>query len=74
VGEWVELIEECERNAILIRVTTHGRYYDPRNPRDRRSLLEDAVDSEYESSKVSIRAKRAAAAGALEGWPHGRAG
>jgi DNA invertase Pin-like site-specific DNA recombinase len=71
VGEWVELIEECERNGVLIRVTTHSRFYDPRNPRDRRSLLEDAVDSEYESSKVSVRAKRTAAASAAEGRPHG---
>lgn len=72
VGEWVELIEECERNAIVIRVTTHGRFYDPRNARDRRSLLEDAVDSEYESSKVSHRTSRTAAAAAAEGRPHGQ--
>jgi DNA invertase Pin-like site-specific DNA recombinase len=72
VGEWVELIEECERNSIVIRVTTHGRFYDPRNARDRRSLLEDAVDSEYESSKVSHRTSRTAAAAAAEGRPHGQ--
>ena len=72
VGEWVDLIEACEAARVGIFVTTHGRAYDPGNGRDRRSLLEDAVDSEYESSKVSARAKRAAAANAAAGKPHGR--
>jgi len=71
VSEWVELIEACERAGVTIYVTTHGRTYDPTNGRDRRSLLEDAVDSEYESSKVSDRSKRAAAANAAAGKPHG---
>jgi site-specific DNA recombinase len=53
-------------------VTTHGRSYEPGNGRDRRSLLEDAVDSEYESAKISTRARRAAAANAVAGRPHGR--
>lgn len=72
VGEWVELIESCEQHGVRIHVTTHGRTYDPANPRDRRSLLEDAVDSEFESAKISVRAKRAAAANAAAGRPHGR--
>ena len=71
VGEWVTLIELCEQQQVGIFVTTHGREYDPANARDRRSLLEDAVDSEYESSKVSARIKRAAAANARAGKPHG---
>ena len=60
-----------ERAGVTIYVTTHQRTYDPANGRDRRSLLEDAVDSEYESSKASVRAKRAAAANAAAGKPHG---
>jgi site-specific DNA recombinase len=72
VGEWVTLIELCEDQGVSIFVTTHGREYDPGNARDRRSLLEDAVDSEYESSKVSARARRASAANAAAGKPHGR--
>jgi hypothetical protein len=55
-----------------VAVIEEARVYDPANPRDRRSLLEDAVDAEYESAKLSARAKRAAAAGAAEGHPHGR--
>jgi DNA invertase Pin-like site-specific DNA recombinase len=72
VGEWVTLIELCESAHVSILVTTHGREYDPANARDRRSLLEDAVDSEYESSKVSARVKRTAAANAAAGRPHGQ--
>ena len=73
VGEWVELIEVCERQRVHIHVVTHGRTYDPGNMRDRRTLLEDAVDSEFESGKISARARRAAAANAVAGRPHGRA-
>jgi site-specific DNA recombinase len=67
VGEWVSLVELCEERGVRIHVTTHGRTYDPANHRDRRSLLEDAVDSEYESAKKSDRLKRSAAAAAAEG-------
>jgi DNA invertase Pin-like site-specific DNA recombinase len=72
VGEWVDLVEVCAEQHVSIFVTTHGRSYDPANPRDRRSLLEDAVDSEYESSKISERTKRDNAARAAAGRPHGR--
>ncbi|MGH4008594.1 MAG: recombinase family protein [Pseudonocardiaceae bacterium] len=47
VGEWVNLLGLCEQRSVFIFVTTHGRCYDPANGRDRRSLLEDAVDGEY---------------------------
>lgn len=72
VGEWLTLIELCEECGVKVFVTTHSRLYDPANPRDRRSLLEDAIDSEYESNKMSARSARAAAAGAAAGRPHGR--
>jgi site-specific DNA recombinase len=72
VGEWVTLIELCEQQRVRIHVTTHSRTYDPANSRDRRSLLEDAVDSEYESGKLSTRLKRAHAASAAAGKPHGK--
>ena len=71
VGEWVELIDLAEKRDIVFYVTSHSRSYDPSDARDRRSLLEDAVDSEYESAKISARAKRSAAANAADGKPHG---
>jgi site-specific DNA recombinase len=71
VGEWVTLVELCEQRSVSIFVTSHARTYDPANARDRRSLLEDAVDAEYESAKTSGRARRAALADAAAGKPHG---
>lgn len=72
VGEWVDLLDLCEARGVVIAVTEHHRIYDPANPRDRRSLLEDAVDSEYESAKTSGRVRRSARAGAVAKRPHGR--
>ncbi|QNE19665.1 recombinase family protein [Kribbella qitaiheensis] len=72
VGEWVYLIDLCESRGVLIHVTTHHRTYDPANGRDRRSLIEDATDSEYDAWKISQRSLRAIAADARAGKPHGR--
>lgn len=71
-GEWVTLLELCEERGVRIWVTTHGRLYDPANARDRRTLLEDAVDSEYESAKTSTRVRRDVRANADKGRPHGK--
>ncbi|PWN00981.1 hypothetical protein DJ010_20380 [Nocardioides silvaticus] len=71
VSEWARLVEACEAARVSIFVTAHRRVYDPSNGRDRRSLYEDANDSEYESSKVSDRVMRAVAANAEAGLPHG---
>lgn len=72
VGEWVDLVDLCMARGVRIWVTTHNRLYDPTNARDRRSLLEDAVDAEYESDKTSERRKRSAKAAAEAGRPHGK--
>jgi DNA invertase Pin-like site-specific DNA recombinase len=72
VGEWAALADACEDAGVRIYVTTHGRLYDPSNPRDRRSLMEDATDSEYESGKISLRVSGALAQCAARGEPHGR--
>lgn len=72
VGEWVDLVDLCKSRGVQIWVTTHRRLYDPANARDRRSLLEDAVDAEYESDKTSERRRRSARASADAGRPHGR--
>lgn len=72
VGEWVDLVDLCKERSVRIWVTTHGRLYDPANARDRRSLLEDAVDAEYESDKTSERIRRDVRAAAEKGKPHGK--
>lgn len=72
VSEWVVLLELCEQHGVVFYVHTHGRTYDPGNARDRRTLLEDAVDAEWETAKSSERIKRVVRARANDGRPHGR--
>jgi DNA invertase Pin-like site-specific DNA recombinase len=71
ISEWVRLIELMERRGKRFFITTHGRIYDPANGRDRRTLFEEAVDSEYETYKISTRITRDTAAQASQGRPHG---
>lgn len=73
VKDWVRLIDACETSRALIFVTTHQRVYDPQVGRDRRALLEDAVDAEYDNSKRRTSVLRAVAARAAQGEPHGPA-
>lgn len=72
LGEWVEFLDLCEEHDCLIRVKTHGRTYSMANHRDRRTLAEDGVDSEYESNKNSERIRRDVRANAVKGRPGGR--
>ncbi|WP_030525764.1 recombinase family protein, partial [Nocardia rhamnosiphila] len=73
VGEWVDFIELCEQKQVRIWVTTHERLYDPANGRDRKALIDDAVDSEYESYKTHRRLVRTAPKEAERGRPYGKA-
>ncbi|OSZ56285.1 hypothetical protein OQI_33870 [Streptomyces pharetrae CZA14] len=73
VGEWVSFIELCEEKQVLIWVTTHERLYNPANGRDRKALIDDANDSEYESYKTHKRVSRTTVLEARKGRPHGEA-
>lgn len=73
VGEWVSFIELCEEKGVKIWVTTHERLYNPANGRDRKALIDDANDSEYESYKTHKRVSRTAANQARKGRPYGEA-
>lgn len=72
VSEWAALIDLCADAGIKIYVTAHDHLYDPSRGRDRRSLHEDAVDSEYETDKMSDRIRRSVNANAQQGRPHGK--
>jgi site-specific DNA recombinase len=61
-GEWVTLLDLCEEKGVRFYVQIHERILDPRNGNDRRTLLLDAVDSEYESHKTHKRVTRGAGA------------
>jgi site-specific DNA recombinase len=69
IEEWVHLLNECKRHGKLIFVTTHDELYDPAKPRDRKTLLTEAVDAEYESAKTSLRVNRHVARDAEAGRP-----
>jgi site-specific DNA recombinase len=74
VGEWSYLLDLCEQARKDVWVTSHNRLYNPRVPRDRKSLQEDAVDSEYDTAKLSLRLRRSSASRAARGLWHGGAG
>ena len=69
IGEWVNLLDDCKLHGKLIFVTTHDRLYDPSKPRDRKALLEEAVDAEYEVAKTSLRVNRNVSRDAEAGRP-----
>lgn len=71
VSEWARLAEAMEDAGVIVYVTSHSRFYDPANGRDRKALMEDAVDAEYASYKQSAGVARAMKANARDGKPHG---
>ncbi len=71
VSEWAHLAEAMEDAGVVVYVTSHGRFYDPANGRDRRTLMDDANDSEYAAWKISEGVQRAMTANAKDGKPHG---
>lgn len=72
MAPFVELLDACRDKGVLIHVTSHDRTYDPRQWRDRKTLLEDGIDAEGESEKTSARVQRDVRARAAGGKPHGR--
>lgn len=71
VSEWAQLLDLLAEHRKLVWIHTHSRMYDPTNHRDRRTLLEEAVDAEYETGKSSDRLRRDAADRAAGGGPAG---
>jgi site-specific DNA recombinase len=72
MSEWALLLDLLAEGGKVVWIHTHGRLYDTTNHRDRRTLLEEAVDAEYESGKTSDRLIRDHADRAAEGRPAGR--
>jgi site-specific DNA recombinase len=72
MAPWVELIDTCRDLGVLVHVTSHERTYDPRNWRDRKTLLEEGISNEGSSEETSKRVLRASRASARAGLPYGR--
>lgn len=68
---WAGFLNLLRRTGTLVRVTDHHHTYDPRKPRDWRTLAEDGVDNAYESEKTRQRVLRDTAAHAESGGPNG---
>ena len=43
VASWAAFVDLCRERGVLIHATAHGRTYDPRVPRDWRTLMDDGV-------------------------------
>ena len=70
VDTWAKAVTLCGKLRVSIYVTSHTRMYRPWEARDRRSLLEDGIDSEYEVRKLQTRIVRAKRANAAAGRPN----
>lgn len=67
VGEWSRLLKLLDVRAVQVFVTTHDRLYNPRIRRDWKTIIEDAVDAEDYSRKLSETVLRASSAAAADG-------
>lgn len=70
--EWLELINLCDQRNVVFWVEQYDRIVDPRKPRDRKQLIDDASKAELDVAEMSQNIRRATAASAKKGLPHGR--
>jgi site-specific DNA recombinase len=70
---WSGLLDLCREHGVQIYVISDERLYDPRKPRDWKTLATAGVDSAGESDLISVRVRRGHAGAAAAGRPsHGR--
>jgi site-specific DNA recombinase len=74
VATWADFVEQCRARGILIHATAHRRTYDPRLPRDWKSLLEDGVEAGHSSEEKSRLVCGGITQAAMDGKPHGGSG
>lgn len=71
--DWAALLNLCRKHQVSIYIISDGHLYDPRKPRDWKSLASAGVDSAGESDLISVRVRRGHAGAAAAGRPsHGR--
>lgn len=71
---WAGFLARCKEQGVQIYALRDRRAYDPRIPRDWRTLAEDGVDAQYESEKRSADVRRGTASAAMAGKAHGLTG
>lgn len=72
LSTWSQLLEDCERHDVKIRVTSHDRTYDMSIPHDWETLANDGVQSDAYSRRLSKVVKRGMASAARKGRPQGK--
>ncbi|MEA5366216.1 recombinase family protein [Amycolatopsis sp., V23-08] len=70
--EWLELINLCAKRDVVFWVEQYDRIVDPRKPRDRKQLIDDASKAELDVAEMSQNIRRTTKASARKGLPHGR--
>ncbi|MEV6879714.1 recombinase family protein [Amycolatopsis sp. NPDC051128] len=70
--EWLELINLCTKRDVVFWVEQYDRILDPRKPRDRKQLIDDASKAELDVAEMSQNIRRTTKASARKGLPHGR--
>lgn len=68
---WLAFLTDCRRSNVRIYVIKDERLYDLNRARDRKTLAEDGIASEYESDLLSERVKRGHKGAAEAGLPPG---
>ena len=69
---WSALLDSCEENGVLIRITSHDRTYDVSNDRDWQTLAEEGVDNAAFARKHSKKVRRGMSSAAAKGRPVGK--
>jgi site-specific DNA recombinase len=70
---WSALLDLCRERGVGLYIISDERLYDPRHPKDWKTLATDGVNSAAESDLISLRVRRGHSGAAKEGRPsHGR--
>jgi site-specific DNA recombinase len=72
MSAWVDLLDACRDRGVKVYIVSDERLYDPRKARDRKDLIDQGNDAEYEVNRLAERVCRGTRAAAKAGKFHGR--
>ena len=72
MSAWVDLLDACRDHGVKVYIVSDERLFDPRKARDRKDLIDQGNDAEYEVNRLSERVCRGTRAAAKAGKFHGR--
>lgn len=68
---WVDFVDLCDRQRVLIHAVKRDRTYEPWKSADRKTLLNDGVEHEHYSRELAENTLRGVEDAAMAGRPHG---